>query len=384
MGSEMPQCSVDGIHRNLTIYTAQEFFFGDLEVVLITIALPVIFTVGLLCNGAFMFVVARVPSMRTDTNIYLVNLAFSDILFLLALLINYLAKYLNYQVRTAHSAVPDCFLYNLTLYTTHFAGLALISVTSLERYIAVCHPLRRRVMGGRDRTVRLVVTCWISALIFAALMLPGFAKYQEYCVKWPEDITNHPKYQNLPTVVYICEPVDDWAYQMLYLTQTLPFTVVFLLNVYFYTRIVLRLHKRHVVKKRRSAIRTRNQVAVMLVANGTVFFLALSCFETVSLILFFEHTLGTFFIPDHVRPPLLAAGKILLYINAAINPLVYTVFNSHYRRAFVEAFKMSRRSIKLPKPIPLTGGLFHRSSETGSPDNQPAKQAIPSVSVSLQ
>ena len=39
---------------------------------------PIIFCVGLLGNSAFIFVVARLPSMGTTTNFYLINLAISD------------------------------------------------------------------------------------------------------------------------------------------------------------------------------------------------------------------------------------------------------------------------------------------------------------------
>ena len=58
------------------------YVYTPLEKIVNTYILPVIMAVGLLTNIAFLFVVARVHRMRTVVNVYLVSLAFADILFL--------------------------------------------------------------------------------------------------------------------------------------------------------------------------------------------------------------------------------------------------------------------------------------------------------------
>jgi len=40
-------------------------------------------------------------------------------------------------------------------------------IFSLERYLAICHPLHLYAMSGLKRPVRFIVGAWVLALIFA-------------------------------------------------------------------------------------------------------------------------------------------------------------------------------------------------------------------------
>ena len=62
---------------------ARALFYNVFDKIIILCILPVIVAFGLGTNASFLFVVARVPRMQTMTNLYLVQLALADLLFLL-------------------------------------------------------------------------------------------------------------------------------------------------------------------------------------------------------------------------------------------------------------------------------------------------------------
>ncbi|XP_022107391.1 neuromedin-U receptor 2-like [Acanthaster planci] len=314
--------------------------FSNFEEMTIAIVQPVILAFGLIGNIGFLLTVARVPSMRTATNFYLSNLAVADMMFLLITIGSRIRAYVMYGLPNDMPLMGrvGCVLQMFWKYTFNFAGLILITFISFERHMAVCHPLRHRVKRSRSRSVKLTVACWIVAMLLALLVIPSKLNFKQYCFSWnTEDPRLHEKF---PGIIGQCQGVEGlWPIQMFYVTQTVPFFFALFGNAYFYTRILLKLHQRdrHV---RQRTIRTRNQVAVMLVANGTVFFLTTNSFEVTSVILFVQSFLTEYLIKPEHSNTLFEINRILVYTNSAVNPLVYTLTNTSYRRAFRRAFAL--------------------------------------------
>ena len=86
-----------------------------------------------------------------------------------------------------------------------------------------------------------------------------------------------------------------------------------------------------------NAVSTRNQVALMLVVNGTVFFFCCSM-AGFSIILTIMTTSGN----DMLRGQSVIIYEIIFFvislINSSINPIIYNVTNKTYRKAFHLAF----------------------------------------------
>lgn len=85
--------------------------------------------------------------------------------------------------------------------------------------------------------------------------------------------------------------------------------------------------------------RVRNQVAKMLVLNGIVFFCCHSPFEFISLFHMIASARNEYIIKNiNIQRYITLSARILSYISAVIDPLIYTAMCERYIQAFKHAF----------------------------------------------
>ncbi|XP_071787065.1 neuromedin-U receptor 2-like [Asterias amurensis] len=309
--------------------------------VIISIVNPCILALGLIGNIAFLFVMASVPRMWTVTNMYLINMAVADILFLTVAVSVKLANYIGSPVIIDQSTVGHVgsVTTSLLLDLSFFASLFLVTLVSLEKFYAVCHPLRHRLIGGMKRTTKLIIGVWLLALMVALVLLPTRVGNQKFFVEWPQD----QEFQNFPDTIEVEQPIVTWYVEFHNIVQTVPFFVALTLNVVFYVKIIMRLSQKvSTVSTESSAqelrrLKIRNQVALMLIVNGVAFFVCLAPFQLLSFILTISQRSGASLSAEHFNNAQWV-GRILTYINPVLNPFIYNLTNPRYRAAFHEAF----------------------------------------------
>ena len=168
----------------------------------ILIVFPVIILFGLFANLTFLWTVYRVREMRTFTNFYLANLAVSDILLIISTAFTYIYPYI-FLMKTYPQTQIGCILSLAFVYLTYFTSIGLVTLVSLERFLAICYPLKHRMVNSKSRTITLVVLTWSIGALLAAVVVPAGAKAQVRCVIWPTKY--QIKYQ-LSSVDVICLP----------------------------------------------------------------------------------------------------------------------------------------------------------------------------------
>ena len=155
---------------------------------------------------------------------------------------------------------------------------------------------------------------------------------------WPDD----SYYATYPNTYKICKiNFDDKdILSAIYILWLVLWLFEFLANVAMYFQILRHLHHRATpssIANDQNAVSTRNQVALMLVVNGVVFYF---CCCMAFVFIFFElmDTLGK-------DIPKVKAGSMFqwismftLLLNSSINPIIYNVTNKTYRRALYLAF----------------------------------------------
>ena len=352
---EIPQCPPNSTLLNLYFDSdeaIEAFLYSKLDKIIIRTVSPFIIALGLMTNCAFLFTLAMVREMRTYTNVYLANLAFADLFFMFNMAWGY--TYLgttNFRNEAAGYTTAGCVTAVVATYVPYFASLGLITVVGVERFLAICHPLKYRLMATKSRTVKIVMALWFCAFALAALVAPNYSKFQRLCIIWPE------KWQNrLPNVIRYCNSVKWQFFYIAAFVQFVPFILALFLDIILYSFIIRCLSQREVSDQGRCNIRLQNQnrkvrntVAQMLVINGIAFFLCMTPFQ----LLWFVNILnfsGFKVLDNNTMEILLWISRCMMQLNSAINPIIYGITNTRYRQAFVTALSCSSTTSGISKP----------------------------------
>ncbi|XP_072039801.1 galanin receptor 2a-like [Amphiura filiformis] len=343
--------------RNVTTdIIDSNYFFSENEKFVILIFFPILMTFGTVGNVAFLVVVAKIPEMRTITNTYLANLAVCDLLFIGTMVYDIFVAYLqspDLKSIPVNTSLGCGTLYGV-LYIAHFTSLCIVVLVSFERYLAICHPLQHRVVAAKGRTYKLLIAAWIFGIFYTGLIVPAFAQLQISCVLWPES----EKYNYAATVLKHCTAVHPFFYSFAYIMQTIPYITAVVFNSFVYYFIINRMHHRKIEGACNQTVRehkvenARNQVAKLLIINGTAFFLCYLPYFTFRIndaILSLSDGNFGFVFETELHGVLQWVTRGLSTTNSVINPLIYSATNNRYRRAFIAVFmcRTNRKNEKM-------------------------------------
>ncbi|XP_050464524.1 orexin receptor type 2-like [Cataglyphis hispanica] len=302
----------------------------------------VVFVIGLIGNALVCMAVYRNHTMRTVTNYFIVNLAVADLLVLLICL-------------------PPSVLWDVT--ETWFLGLKLckavpylqtvsVSVSvltltfiSIDRWYAICFPLRFKSTTGRAKTAIIVI--WLISLLFDI----------------PELLVLHivPSHSRVQTILFT-QCVWSWSQE-----SQATFTIVKLIFLYTvpllfmsvtYWQIVRVLWRSDIPGHNLSTrichsteiplsksgnpegqLRSRRKAAKMLVAIVITFAI---CFFPVHLLSILRCTMA---LPSNewtIAFSLIAHW--LCYFNSAVNPVIYNFMSGKFRKEFKRNFRCSHNN----------------------------------------
>ncbi|XP_022088122.1 thyrotropin-releasing hormone receptor-like [Acanthaster planci] len=339
-------------------------FYNFFDRVVIVCVQPVIVALGLLTNGSFLFVVARVPRMWTVTNLYLVQLAVADVMFLVLTETQRIVYFQASPLILDMSVVG--FAGSVTLYFfvqfLHTATMILVTVVALEKYFAIFKPFLLRaswVRGNRKRAVKMSIGTWILAALLVSLVGPWHNGFVLTCIVWPE----YSSFDGVPDRVYTLKDnsEDMSTYELVTMPQrdslvyTITFIVIASVNSVVFVRIIRALKLRVVPIGQQNAVlearitRTRNQVTWMLVINGVLFFVLMAPSKIYALARTISRGSGHEVLDNLQRSYVTNTFSILTYLNSAVNPIIYSAVSLRYRRACRRAFTVRQRRITFLK-----------------------------------
>ena len=333
---------------------AQTMIYSDHEMFFAKFLLPTLLVIGVIGNATFIYAVARIKRLHSITNLYLVNLAVADILFLLMAIPIYIASIISSPIR---DTIPwesrfGCISVKAVAGSFYFTSLGLVSLVTLERYLAICHPFHHRGINTIKRTVKLVVVTWLIGIMLGLCLGFGDGQLVRYCLEWPDTFIT------FPTEVSMCKTARSDLILLEELSKTIPFIIALTGNTYMYFRIMRALGGRNFHPEEKSeestqskfqsqANKVRNQVARLLIVNGLIFFMSQTLARVLSTNILLEQTLDVRFLNSEIYSRALIISRLMLFMNSVVNPIVYNLTSSIYRQAFREAFcRRNHRHIK--------------------------------------
>uniref|UniRef100_A0A3P9IVF5 G-protein coupled receptors family 1 profile domain-containing protein n=1 Tax=Oryzias latipes TaxID=8090 RepID=A0A3P9IVF5_ORYLA len=307
-------------------------FQGSSTVVTAIISLTV-FMFGMTGNTLAIYVVLRYAKMKTVTNIYILNLAVADELYIIGLPFLTTQNVLSYWpfgsflcriVMTADSM-------------NQFTSIFCLTVMSMDRYLAVVHPIRS-TKWRHPRVAKLVSAAMWAVSFVVVLPVVIFSDVQDTfnsCnMIWPE-------------------PKDVWSTAFIIYTSTVGFFGPLVIICLCYLLIIVKVKSsgaRVGFAKRRRSERKVTRMVVVIVVVFVLCWLPFFIINMVNLVVIIPEsssTAGIYFF-----------AVILSYANSCANPLLYGFLSDNFKQSFRKICPQHTDS-----PPPRTAADLHHPSK---------------------
>ncbi|CAH1779132.1 unnamed protein product [Owenia fusiformis] len=312
----------------------------------ITLA-TIVLVAGIVGNSMVAIVVARTKTMRTPTNCYIVSLAISDILVLVACALPVMME-LNLKVGQWILGKTGC---NLVIYLQYLgvnASAMSITAFTIERYFGICHPMRAHAICTVKRAVKIIVFIWIFNVLYNSTWI------------FLTNVTIRRQSDN--TTIESCEYTgkrSDYVY--IYMVDLCLFYIIPLcLTCVLYGFIAYILCSGSIASstaerlghngtnsqqhqsspstlRKNSTSNSRTQVVKMLVIVVGLFAILWLPYRV--LVVY-----NSFAKETYMDPWFLMFCRTMVYINSAINPILYNAMSGKFRRAFKNLFVCGRKA----------------------------------------
>ena len=184
--------------------------YTDLYRVCAVIINVFIFITGMFGNVLVIVVVVQTRSMHTPTNCYLLSLAIADCSVLLSATLPAIPETFFQIDEWPFGRVMCSFLIFLQYLGVDASSMSMAAFT-IERYIAICHPLQSHAMCTVKRAKRITAGIWIFGIL--------------YCSPWL-GLTELKRERRLTGVVELCRfRLARHQYLAYYMTDLLVFYV---------------------------------------------------------------------------------------------------------------------------------------------------------------
>ncbi|KAM3965948.1 LOW QUALITY PROTEIN: neuropeptide receptor A25 [Aphomia sociella] len=301
------------------------------EIIPISIVLVVIFLTGVVGNVCVCVVIVRHPVLHTATNYYLFSLAISDLLLLLFGLPNDLSVYWHQYPYSL--GMVFCKLRALISEAATYVSVLTISAFSLERYLAICHPLHLYAMAGLTRASRIILILWVISVVCAS----PFAVYSDISYRDYPPNSGNTSLESAFCALIAPSPLLELS--------SIFFFVPGILILCLYVRMGLHIRSMRVNEKTKLGLlngqihgetrqaKSRKAIIRMLAAVVIAFFVCWAPFHVQRLFFIYGDSLQQFHV---INEHLFNVAGALYYVSATVNPILYNVMSGRYRLAFQE------------------------------------------------
>ncbi|KAJ3609478.1 hypothetical protein NHX12_023999, partial [Muraenolepis orangiensis] len=279
----------------------------------ITALYSVICVVGLLGNVLVMFGVVRYTKMKTATNIYIFNLALADALATSTLPFQS-AKYL---MNTWPFGEVLCKVVIAIDYYNMFTSIFTLTMMSVDRYIAVCHPVRALGFRTPAKAKLINVLIWVlSSAIGIPIMVMAVTKVAD----------------SGKIVCTLQFPDPDWYWDTV--TKICVFIFAFVGPVMViticYGLMILRLRSSRLLSGSKEKDRNMRRITRMVLVVVAAFIV---CWTPIHIFIIVK----TLVEIDNRNPFVVAIWHLCIalgYTNSSLNPVLYAFLDENFKRCF--------------------------------------------------
>ena len=285
----------------------------------IKIIIPVFFSLiallGLVGNSLVIIVVVSNKQMRNTTNLLIINLAFADLFFII-ICVPFTAIAYVMPVWPLGSIL--CKVYQYVINVTAYASVYTLVLMSLDRYLAVVHPIQSMTLRTVKNCTLVILISWV---IICAVNIPVYLEHDT--ITYP-----YGDYENRTKCVFV-KAFDDVYYGRLFygfffaFAFILPLTLVIIL----YGAMIKRLLRG--VGGSGEVSRGKKRVTKMVISVIVAFTICWIPFHVIQMCNFFgSGNFQTFFFGLQI------GATCFAYMNSCINPILYAFLSDNFRKSF--------------------------------------------------
>ncbi|XP_039643400.1 galanin receptor 2a [Perca fluviatilis] len=296
------------------------------ESVVISLGFSVIFLVGTVGNSLVLAVLLRNGQMNTKTtNMFILNLGVADLGFIV-FCVPFQATIYTLDEWVFGPAV--CKVVHFIIFLTMYASIFTLTAVSLDRYLAICYPLRSREMRTPKNALASICLVWALALVFSA---PYLSYYSQ--IDLAGTVVCIPGWESKPRLIMdVCTFIFGYLLPVLVLGLTYARTIR-----YLWTSV-------DPVKDMSESRRSKRKVTKMIIVVAALFCLCWLPHHLVILCMWFGR-----FPLNHATYVLRILSHLVAYTNSCLNPIVYALVSKHFRKGFRKVFSCSLKRREVNK-----------------------------------
>ncbi|KAM4539402.1 thyrotropin-releasing hormone receptor b [Odontesthes bonariensis] len=305
--------------------------------VISSLLLLLICALGIVGNIMVILVVLTTKHMRTPTNCYLVSLAVADLMVLTAAGLPAVSEGIFVGWVFGHYG---CLSITYFQYLGINASSCSITAFTIERYIAICHPIKAQFLCTLSRAKKIILFVWAFTSIYCVMWF-YLSDIQELVY---DNITIITCGYRVPRKLYL--PIYFFDFGVFFVLPLLLSAVLYglIARILFLNPLPsdpkdkkkkngLNCHnanKRTSCKNSRhssSTATSRRQVTKMLAVVVILFAVLWMPYRTLVVV-------NSFLDKAYLENWFLLFCRICIYLNSAINPVIYNAMSQKFRAAF--------------------------------------------------
>lgn len=321
---------------NKSINFSEKLTFARFNQILHIYYLPFVIGFGIFGNILSIFIFLLTSLRKYSSSVYLIALAFSDILFLIVLIMSWLQWISINPV----SNIVACRIFSYVSHVSAALSVWFVLAVTIERYIAVFIPLHKNVWCTTKRASKVVLLIILFALL-AYLIQPIGTNVQRIYM------TNSTNY------TLACEPLLRWRYSLTifanvdtFFTFIAPCLIILLANIRMSMRIWKSVKTRQDLTGETVQIQ-ESRITIVLSIISTAFVLLNApahCFKAKAIIdiIIKGSSKQTQLILD-----LQTLANMIYYSSHSINFVLYFFCGTTFRQNLVKFCKDWRHNVSI-------------------------------------
>lgn len=284
--------------------------------VVITFIYFTVCAVGLCGNTLVIYVILRYAKMKTVTNIYILNLAVADVLCMMSL------PFIALQLALVHWPFGEvlCRVIMTVDSLNQFTSIFCLMVMSIDRYLAVVHPIKS-TKWRKPRIAKLInLTVWVVSLlvILPTMIFSGLNKVPVCGIVWPE-----------PQDVYY----KAFMFYTFLVGFLLPLTVICMCYLLIIVKVKSSGLRVGSAKRKHSERKVTRMVSIVVV----VFVLCWLPFYVFNVT-----SVTSSIIPTSAVKSTFDFVVVLGYTNSCANPILYAFLSDNFKKSFQNVLSLKK------------------------------------------